>query len=53
MTRLNALGELACLSGDSYRKPTAYALEANGMEQIEALEEAVERLKAYCERSLR
>ena len=47
MTRLEALGELACLLLDSYRKPTAYALEANGMEQIEALEEAVVRLKAY------
>ena len=49
MTRLDALKELARLLLDSYRKPTAYALEANGMEQTEAFEEAVERLKAYSE----
>ena len=49
LPRLEALGELAGLLVDSYRKPTAYALEADGAERIEALEEAVVRLKAYGE----
>ena len=49
MTRFEALGELAGLLVDSYRRPTAYALEAKGAERIEALEEAVVRLKAYGE----
>ena len=49
ITRFEALGELAGLLVDSYRAPTAYALEANGAERIEALEEAVIRLKAYGE----
>ena len=49
-TRLDTLCELARLLLDSYRKPTtAYALEANGMEQIGDLKEAVGRLKAYRE----
>lgn len=47
MTRLDALGELASLLIDSYRKPTAYALEPDGPDQIEVLEEAVVRLTAY------
>lgn len=47
MTRLDALGELASLLIDSYRQPTAYALESDGHDQIEALEEAVVRLKSY------
>ena len=49
MTRLDALGELATLLVDSYRQPTAYALDPDGPEQIEALEEAVIRLKDYAE----
>ena len=49
MTRLDALGALATLLVDSYRQPTAYALDPDGPEQIEALEEAVIRLKGYAE----
>ncbi len=49
LLRLEALGELAGLLVDSYRKPTAYALEADGAERIEALEEAAVRLNAYGE----
>ena len=47
MTELDALGELASLMLDSYRQPTAYALGPDGADQVEALEEAVGRLKAY------
>ena len=47
MTRLDALSKLANLLVDSYRKPTAYALEPDGPDRIEALEEAFVRLKAY------
>ena len=47
MTRLDALGELASLLVDSYRRPTAYALGPDGLGRIEALEEAVGRLEAY------
>ena len=49
MARLNALGELARLLLDSYRQPTAYALEPEGLDRIEALEEAMACLKAYAE----
>ena len=47
MTRLDALGELATLLVDSYRQATAYALEPDGPNRLEALEEAVIRLKDY------
>ena len=47
--RLEALGELAAVVNDSYRQPTGFALESNGADRIEALEEAVTRLKAYAE----
>ena len=47
LAHMEAFGELAGLLVDSYRKPTAYALESSGVERIEALEEAVTRLKAY------
>ena len=47
--RLNAVTEFASLLAESYRKQTAYALEPDGQERIEALEEAVIRLKAYAE----
>lgn len=49
MARLDALAELASVLTDSYRKQTAYALEPNGPDLIEALKEAVQRLKAYAE----
>ena len=49
MTRLEALGELAFLLLDSYRRPTAYALAPDGTDRIETLNEAVGRLKKYRE----
>ena len=49
MARLDALTELASVLTDSYRKQTSYALEPDGLDRIEALEEAVVRLKAYAE----
>jgi very-short-patch-repair endonuclease len=47
--RLDAFTELASLLAESWRKQTAYALEADGLERIETLEKAVFRLKAYAE----
>ena len=49
ITSLEALGELAGLLVDSYRQPTAYALEPQGLDRIEALQEAIVRLNAYAE----
>ena len=47
LTRLDALGELASVLLDSFRKPTSYALEPDGVERIDALEEAERSLRAY------
>ena len=47
ITRLNALSGLASLLLDSYRRPTAFALEPDGPDRIDALNDAVERLKIY------
>ena len=47
MTRLEALGELAQVLLDSFRKPTFYALDPDGLDQIDALEEAEQRLEEY------
>ena len=47
MTRLESLGELAQVLLDSFRKPTFYAFEPDGLDQIEALEEAEQRLEKY------
>ena len=47
MKRLDAVAELASVLMDSYRDQTAYALEPDGSDRIEALEEAVLRLKKY------
>lgn len=47
--RLDAVSAFASLLAESYRKQTAYAFEADGQERIEALEEAVSRLKAYAD----
>lgn len=47
LERLDAISELASILFDSYRKQTAYALEPDGQDRIEALEEAVTHLKAY------
>ena len=49
MKRLDAVSELATVLSDSYRKQTAFALEPDGPDRIEALEEAVLRLKAYAD----
>lgn len=49
LDRLDALSAFASLLAESWRKQTAYALEPDGQERIEALEEAVHRLKAYAE----
>ena len=49
LSRLNALADLARVLTESYRKQTAYALEPDGQDRIEALEEAVRRLKSYAE----
>ncbi|MCP4471062.1 MAG: DUF3320 domain-containing protein [Gammaproteobacteria bacterium] len=47
LDRLDALAELATVLIDSYRKQTSLALEPDGTDRIEALEESVNRLKAY------
>lgn len=47
--RLHAIAELASVLLESYRKQVAYALEPDGPGRIEALEEAVVRLKDYAE----
>lgn len=49
MSRLEALSELTKTLLDSFRKQTSFALEADGAEQIDALEQAVSCLKAYAE----
>ncbi|NTU44126.1 MAG: DUF3320 domain-containing protein [Chlorobiaceae bacterium] len=49
LDRLDALSAFASLLAESWRKQTAYALEPDGQERIEALEEAVTRLKAYAD----
>lgn len=48
-SRLDALVELAKFLQDSYRKQTAFALEVNGSERVEALEKAVCHLRVYIE----
>lgn len=45
--RLDAVEEFAGLLGDCWRKHGAFALEGDGPERIDALEEAVARLKTY------
>lgn len=47
MKRLDAVADLATILSDSYRKQTSFALEPDGPDRIEALEEAVQRLKDY------
>ena len=47
MTRLESLGELARVLLDSFRKPTFYALGPDGLDQIDALAEAEQRLEEY------
>lgn len=49
MARLDAVADLATILTESWRKQTAYALEPDGPDRIEALEEAVQRLKAYAQ----
>lgn len=47
LLRLEALGGLASVLLDSFRKPTSYALEPDGVERIDAFDEAERRLRAY------
>lgn len=47
MARLDAVAALATVLRDSYRDQTAFALEPDGADRIDALEEAVSRLKRY------
>lgn len=49
MARMDAIADLATVLMESYRRQTAHALEPDGPDRIEALEEAVQRLKAYAE----
>ncbi len=49
MARLEAVADLATVLMESYRRQTAYALEPDGPDRIEALEKAVRLLKAYAE----
>jgi very-short-patch-repair endonuclease len=49
LDRLDAFSAFASLLAESYRKQTSYAFEADGQERVEALEEAVRRLKAYAD----
>ena len=49
MARMDAFAELASTLEESWRKQTAYALEPDGVERIEALDEAVVRLNSYAE----
>ena len=49
LARINALAALAETLQDSWRKQTAYTLEPDGPERIEALDEAAVRLKSYAE----
>ena len=48
-TQFEALGELAELLADSYRQPTSYALDPDGSDSIQALQEASVRLSTYAE----
>jgi len=47
LARLEAVRELADTLARAYRRQTAYALEADGQDRIDALEQAVTHLKAY------
>lgn len=49
MVRMDAIADLATVLMASHREQTAYALEPDGPDRIEAFEEAVQRLKAYAE----
>lgn len=49
LTRLDAIAELAAVLMESYRQQTAFALEPDGQDCLDALAEAVQRLKAYAE----
>ncbi len=49
MTRIDALKQLAETLQESWRKQTAFALEPDGHERIEALDEAATHLNSYTE----
>jgi len=46
---LDAVTDLAAILLESYGKPTAYALEKDGIDRIDALDQAIQRLKVYSE----
>lgn len=50
LKRLDALEELVSVLEASYREETAYSLEPDGQELIEAFEDAFIRLKSYAEK---
>src|SRR5690554_269385 len=47
LEKLEAVGELGQVLLDSYRQHTSFALEPDALDRLEALEKAVEQLKAY------
>ena len=47
LSKLEALGELCGLLTDSYKTQAGFALDSNAQDRIDALEEAVTRLKKY------
>ena len=47
LPRLEALADLASVLVESHRKQTAFALDAGGLDRIDALKEAADQLKAY------
>ncbi len=49
MTRIDSLKNLAETLQESWRKQTAFALEPDGPERIEAIDEAVSHLNSYAE----
>lgn len=49
LKRQETLADLAQVLTDSYRKQTAFALEPDGIDRIEALESAAVRLKSYAD----
>ena len=53
LARLETLNDLARLLLDSYRQDSAFALETNGADRVEALEQAVTHLRAYADAQAR
>ena len=49
LSQLDAIAELASVLLESYRKPTSYALESDGKDRVEALEDAITHLRKYAD----